>query len=50
MSKRTKFDWSKPFKFVGSKKEFDELDTNDENLIINISIEETKPPPNHKKE
>ena len=44
MRNRNKFDWSKPFKFVESKKAFDELD-NEESLVIVISAEESKPKP-----
>lgn len=34
MRNRKGFDWSKPFKFVTSKKEFDEIDTNEDTLIV----------------
>lgn len=50
MRQRNKFDWSKPFKFVPTKKEFDELDTNEEATIINLAPEEPKPAPAPKKE
>lgn len=50
MRNRTKFDWSKPFKFVPTKKEFDEMDTNEESLIINLNQEEPKPEAPVKKE
>ena len=42
MRNRNKYDWSKPFKFIDSKKTFDQLETNNDNFIINIEIEETK--------
>lgn len=34
MRNRKGFDWSKPFKFVATKKEFDQLDTNEETFIV----------------
>jgi hypothetical protein len=34
MRNRNKFDWTKPFKFIDNRKVFEELDTNDDNLII----------------
>lgn len=37
MRNRSKFDWSKPFKFIDNKKAFDELDVTDESLIIVIN-------------
>jgi hypothetical protein len=49
MRNRNKLDWSKPFKFIDSRKAFDELDTNDESLIIVINTDEQKPPPAQKK-
>lgn len=46
MRNRNKYDWSKPFKFVDSRKAFEELDTNDESLVIVIPTEEpARPPP-----
>lgn len=39
MRNRIKFDWTKPFKFIPNKKEFDELDTNDDSLVIVISTD-----------
>jgi len=43
MRNRNKYDWSKPFKFIDNKKQFDELETNEESLIISILDDEPKP-------
>lgn len=50
MRNRNKYDWSKPFKFIDNKKQFDELETNEESLIISIVDDEAKVPPALKKE
>jgi hypothetical protein len=50
MRNRNKLDWSKPFKFIDSKKAFDELDANDDTLIFIINAEEPKPPAALKRE
>jgi hypothetical protein len=50
MRNRNKYDWSKPFKFIDSKRAFDDLDTNEESLIISIPIEDAPTPAVHKKE
>jgi hypothetical protein len=50
MRNRTKYDWTKPFKFVDSKKAFDELETNEESLIISIPVEDARAVEVQKKE
>lgn len=39
MRNRNKYDWSKPFKFVASKEEFDSIETNDDNLVVSVNNE-----------
>jgi hypothetical protein len=39
MRNRNKFDWSKPFKFIDSKKAFDEIDAADDPLVFIINAE-----------
>jgi hypothetical protein len=43
MRNRNKYDWSKPFKFVSSKEEFDSLETNEEATVISVTPEDKKP-------
>ncbi len=42
MRNRNKYDWSKPFKLIDNKKTFDDLQTNEQNLIINIIDDEAE--------
>lgn len=44
MRNRTKYDWTKPFKLIDSKRAFDELETNDDSLVINLQNDENKAP------
>jgi hypothetical protein len=39
MRNRNKYDWSKPFKFISTKEEFDSIETNDDNLVVTINNE-----------
>jgi len=43
---RGKLDWSKPFKLIDSKAVFDDLDTDNNELVININAKSEHPTTN----